>query len=160
MGSCIKAEFNLNIINGDLIDLAKNGNFDVIIHGCNCFCTMGAGIAKVIKQEFPEAYLADLQTEVGSWEKLGSYSLASIRRNDINFIIVNAYTQYNWKGKGVKVDYLAIRSVFSKIKQDFCSCKIAYPMLGAGLAGGDWNEISRIIDSELQGLNHTLVKLL
>lgn len=32
-------------------------------------------------------------------------------------------------------------------------------MLGAGLAGGDWNEISRIIDSELQGLNHTLVKL-
>lgn len=53
---------------------------------------MGAGIAKVIKQEFPEAYLPDLQTEVGSREKLGSYSLASITRNDINFIIVNAYT--------------------------------------------------------------------
>lgn len=41
MESCSKAEFNLNIINDDLIDLAKNGNFDVIIHGCNCFCTMG-----------------------------------------------------------------------------------------------------------------------
>lgn len=135
MESCSKAEFNLNIINDDLIDLAKNGNFDVIIHGCNCFCTMGAGIAKVIKQEFPEAYLPDLQTEVGSREKLGSYSLASITRNDINFIIVNAYTQYNWRGKGMKADYLAIRSVFSKIKQDFYSCKIAYPMLGAGLAG-------------------------
>lgn len=135
MESCIKAEFNLNIINDDLIDLAKNGNFDVIIHGCNCFCTMGAGIAKVIKQEFPEAYLPDLQTEVGSREKLGSYSLASITRNDINFIIVNAYTQYNWRGKGMKADYLAIRSFFSKIKQDFYSCKIAYPMLGAGLAG-------------------------
>lgn len=135
MESCSKAEFNLNIINDDLIDLAKNGNFDVIIHGCNCFCTMGAGIAKVIKQEFPEAYLPDLQTEVGSREKLGSYSLASITRNDINFIIVNAYTQYNWREKGMKADYLAIRSVFSKIKQDFYSCKIAYPMLGAGLAG-------------------------
>lgn len=59
MESCSKAEFNLNIINDDLIDLAKNGNFDVIIHGCNCFCTMCAGIAKVIKQEFPEAYLPD-----------------------------------------------------------------------------------------------------
>ncbi len=45
MESCSKAEFNLNIINGDLIDLAKNGNFDVIIHGCNCFRTMGVGIA-------------------------------------------------------------------------------------------------------------------
>lgn len=110
MESCSKAEFNLNIINDDLIDLAKNGDFDVIIHGCNCFCTMGAGIAKVIKQEFPEAYLPDLQTEVGSREILGSYSLASITRNDINFIIVNAYTQYNWRA-------LAIRSVFQKLNK-------------------------------------------
>lgn len=110
MESCSKAEFNLNIINDDLIDLAKNGNFDVIIHGCNCFCTMGAGIAKVIKQEFPEAYLPDLQTEVGSREKLGSYSLASNTRNDINFIILNAYTLYNWRA-------LAIRSVFQKLNK-------------------------------------------
>ncbi|MGB8811102.1 MAG: hypothetical protein WCD17_17270 [Acinetobacter calcoaceticus] len=100
----------MNIINDDLIDLAKNGNFDVIIHGCNCFCTMGAGIAKVIKQEFPEAYLPDLQTEVGSREKLGSYSLASNTRNDINFIILNAYTLYNWRA-------LAIRSVFQKLNK-------------------------------------------
>lgn len=41
MESCSKAGFKLNIISGDLIDLAKNGNFDVIIHGHNCFCTMG-----------------------------------------------------------------------------------------------------------------------
>jgi O-acetyl-ADP-ribose deacetylase (regulator of RNase III) len=32
-------------IEGDLIDLAKRGHFDVVTHGCNCFCTMGAGIA-------------------------------------------------------------------------------------------------------------------
>ena len=44
-------------IKGDLIKLAIKGDFDVIIHGCNCFCTMGAGIAKSIKTAFPEAYL-------------------------------------------------------------------------------------------------------
>ena len=42
---------------------AKNGEFDVIIQGCNCFHTMGAGIAKYIKQDFPEAFAADKQFE-------------------------------------------------------------------------------------------------
>ena len=41
----------MNKIKGDLIKFAINGKFDVIIHGCNCFCTMGAGIAKTIKEK-------------------------------------------------------------------------------------------------------------
>ena len=32
-------------IEGDLIEFAKEGRLDVITHGCNCMCTMGAGIA-------------------------------------------------------------------------------------------------------------------
>jgi O-acetyl-ADP-ribose deacetylase (regulator of RNase III) len=39
-------------IYGDLIELAKQGKFDVIAHGCNCFCTMGAGIAVPMKLAF------------------------------------------------------------------------------------------------------------
>ena len=35
----------INYVDGDLIKLAKQGRFDVIVHGCNCFCQMGAGIA-------------------------------------------------------------------------------------------------------------------
>ena len=59
----------MKLIKGDLIQLAKNGEFDVIIHGCNCFCTMGAGIAKTIKDIFPEAYKADLNTKKGDRSK-------------------------------------------------------------------------------------------
>ena len=47
---------------GDLIALAKAGEFDVIVHGCNCQCAMDAGIAKQIKAEFPAAYAADCAT--------------------------------------------------------------------------------------------------
>ena len=36
-------------IEGDLLLLALAGHFDVIVHGCNCQCTMGAGVAKAIK---------------------------------------------------------------------------------------------------------------
>lgn len=39
-------------IYGDLIIEAKKGAFDVIAHGCNCFCNMGAGIAVAMKKEF------------------------------------------------------------------------------------------------------------
>ena len=106
----------MKIIKGDLIQLALKGKFDVIIHGCNCFCTMGAGIAKGIKSEFPEAYEADLKTEKGNKDKLGTYSNAITERNGYKIIIINAYTQHHYKGRRMKADYEAIRSVFKKIK--------------------------------------------
>lgn len=148
----------MKTIEGDLIRLALDGEFDVIIHGCNCFCTMGAGIAKGIKAEFPEAFKADIQTIKGSKEKLGSYSQATVERNGKPLTIINAYTQFNWRGRGVKADYDAIQEIFSKLKTEFSGSRIGYPLIGAGLAGGDWKVISQIIDSALVNENHTLVK--
>ena len=148
----------MKTVDGDLIKLALNGNFDVIIHGCNCFCTMGAGIAKGIKAEFPEAFKADANTEKGSKEKLGTYSCATVMRNGHEITIVNAYTQHNWRGRGVKADYDAIQKVFASIKLSFSGKRIGYPLIGAGLAGGDWGIISNIISNQLADENHTLVK--
>ena len=39
-------------VKGDLIKLTLEGEFDVIAHGCNCFCTMGSGIAVAMKNTF------------------------------------------------------------------------------------------------------------
>jgi O-acetyl-ADP-ribose deacetylase (regulator of RNase III) len=144
----------VKIVEGNLLKLASDGVFDVIIHGCNCQCVMGAGIAKSIKVRFPEAYEADCKTEKGSRNKLGTYSKALVGK----LTIVNAYTQFHWKGGGIKVDYEAIRAVFRSIKRNFSGKKIGYPMIGAGLAGGDWKVIATIIDEELEGEDHTLVK--
>jgi O-acetyl-ADP-ribose deacetylase (regulator of RNase III) len=33
---------------GDLLALALAGEFDAIVHGCNCHCTFGRGIAAAI----------------------------------------------------------------------------------------------------------------
>ena len=41
----------LNYVVGDLVKDADN--YDVIGHGCNCFCAMGAGIALGVKRKFP-----------------------------------------------------------------------------------------------------------
>jgi len=144
-------------INGDLIKLAIAGEFDVIIHGYNCFCIMGAGIAKSIKENFPEAYAADKKTVKGDRSKLGSYSPATYVKNDMEITIINAYTQFHWRGTGNKADYDVIRAVFSLIKKNYTGKRIGYPLIGAGLAGGDWNVISAIIDLELAGEDHSLV---
>ena len=85
-------------IRGDLLKLALAGRFDVIVHGCNCQCQMGAGIAKTIKTLFPEVYAADCATTKGSREKLGSFSSAPITRPGASFTVVNAYTQFHWRG--------------------------------------------------------------
>ena len=45
----------------------------------------------------------------------------------------------------------------SRVKQALPVKRIGSPMIGAGLAGGDWGIISNIIDECLEGMDHTLV---
>lgn len=144
---------------GDLVKMAKRGEFDVIVHGCNCFHTMGAGIARQIKEELPEAFSADLNTQYMDRFKLGTYSKARIERNGHEFVVVNAYTQFGYGQRFGKsdADLRAIRACFVKIKRDFSGLRIGYPKIGGGLAGGDWNKISAIINEVLEGEDHTLV---
>ncbi len=148
----------MRVIKGDLIQLALDGHFDVIVHGANCQCTMGAGIAKIIKQIFPKAFAADAQTKKGDPQKLGTISLAEVEREGRTLTVVNAYTQLHYRGAGVRVDYDAIRSAVRAIKTQFAGKRIGYPRIGAGLGGGDWDVISKIISEELRGEDHTLVE--
>lgn len=148
----------MKVVQGDLIELAQDGAFDVIIHGCNCQNTMGAGIAKAIKATFPEAFAADQATKKGDRDKLGTISWATVERDDRELTVVNGYTQFQWRGRGVKADYDAIRAVMAQVKEQFGGRRIGYPTIGAGLAKGDWNLIAAIIDEELDGEDHTLVE--
>lgn len=57
---------NYKEVNGDLIKLALSGKFTAIAHGCNCYKTMGAGIAKQIAERFPNVFEADKATMLGA----------------------------------------------------------------------------------------------
>ena len=148
----------MKVIRGDLLELALDGRFDVIVHGCNCMCQMGKGIAQSIKNQFPQAYEADKRTTRGDRGKLGTITTAEIARGDAKFVVVNAYTQYDYKPPGPNVDYDAIRAAMGEIKRQFAGRRIGYPRIGAGLAGGDWQRIAAIIDEELAGEDYTLVE--
>ena len=121
---------------------------------------MGRGIALSIRKQYPEAYRADCETEKGDRSKLGTISYAEVTRDNTVFVIVNAYTQFHWRGKGVLVDYDAVRKAMKEVKQQFHGKRLAYCKIGAGLAGGDWEIISAIINGELDGEDHTYVEFL
>jgi len=155
----VKEPRPMKCVKGDLIQLAREGRFDLIIHGCNCFCTMDAGIAKQIRTHFPAAWEADLATVSGDRSKLGSFSKACVNTPSGKLYVINAYTQYHYSGDGVLVDYNAIKKVFTTLKKQFSGNRMGYPKIGAGLAKGDWKIISKIIDNALDGEAHTLVEL-
>jgi O-acetyl-ADP-ribose deacetylase (regulator of RNase III) len=149
----------MKYIEGDLIKLAKKGNFDIIAHGCNCFCTMGAGIAKQIKEQIPEAFEKDRFTLAGDIDKLGNYTGAWVY-NDLKkaFGVLNCYTQYHYDAHAKAFDYEAFTLCMRKINHQFHGKRIGLPLIGAGLAGGDWNIIEKIIEKELKDMDVTIAR--
>lgn len=137
----------LHLIKGDLLQLAVDGRFQVIVHGCNCYHTMGSGIALQIKEQFPEAYRVDLRTARGDYNKLGTYSV--FQHKDPNFFIVNAYTQFDY-GYTTKdrFEYLAFELILQKLCYQFegSHMNIAFPHIGMGKAGGDPPKIFNLLE--------------
>ncbi len=159
----------MKIIKGDLIKLAKTGKFDVIVHGCNCFNTMGSGIALTIKKEFPEVYAADCITLKGDKTKLGTYTHAYVDYgpgDEDYFVVLNAYTQYGYGGSRDLFEY----DYFSKLLDKFRNLDVAiretrnivprwgFPLIGCGLAGGDKNRILAMIEEAMSANDVTIVE--
>lgn len=140
--------------------LAKAGEFHCIVHGANCHNTMGSGIARQIREQFPRAYEADKKTKSGDREKLGTYSVMLGKQ----FNIINAYTQYGTSRNGEDVfEYDAFRKVLDALATEYPGCKFGLPYIGMGLANGNAEVIMAIIEEfaekvELTGGTVTLVE--
>jgi O-acetyl-ADP-ribose deacetylase (regulator of RNase III) len=141
----------LKYVKGDLIKDSKN--YELIGHQCNCFWSFGAGIAPQIKLAFPEAYQKDLKTPYGSEEKLGTISYTE----ETNPIVVNMYGQFKYTRTEVDTNYDALKNCFKLVKEKFSGKKMAFPLIGAGLAGGDWNIIFEIIEDQLKEEDVTII---
>ncbi len=139
----------MKIIQGDLLTLAESGYFDAIVQGCNCFCTMGSGIAAQIKQRYPTAYAADCTTVSGDIGKLGSYTVAPNAITGSTFVIFNAYTQFDFNRNGSKRDvfeYASFELILRKLSTKFPGIRWGFPEIGMGLAGGDRNVIYGMLE--------------
>lgn len=138
------------------IEYRKGNLFDTdilhIAHGCNAQGVMGSGVAKIVKEQYFEAYkfYAEQYDEHGL--KLGDVQFVPSN----NKVIVNAITQNLYGKDGSRfVDYEAVADCMYTINHQLrCSgdAHIAMPQIGAGLGGGDWKVIEAIIESELKDI--------
>lgn len=152
-------------IKGNIFTIPLDG----MVHQCNAFHTMGGGLAKIVKDEYPTAYLVDILTKYGDIKKIGTFSFSMCTHNVYHspFIIFNCYSQYNYGTNKVQTDYEAVKSVLKRVKifikgtlEDKPNDKkftLGIPHgYGCGLAGGDWNTVSSIIE-EIFGTDKTIL---
>lgn len=132
---------------GDLLQSDCN----VLIHQANCYQTMGAGIAKQIRNKYPEAYRADQHDQRRPLERLGSYSVGY--HLPTNQYIVNLYAQLHYGTQKRQTDYnalrMALQATFAWLDtiDPLKKLTIGLPYgMGCGLAGGDWSIVVKIIE--------------
>ena len=125
-------------------------NCAVIAHGCNCFNTMGSGIARAIRARYPSAYEADCATTRGDLNKLGSLSESY---EIYEPWIFNLYTQYRYGTDRRHLDYTALVDALVAMKalldekDPDQALMVGMPRIGCGLAGGDWQIVEELISN-------------
>jgi O-acetyl-ADP-ribose deacetylase (regulator of RNase III) len=152
-------------LTGNLITLGMAGVFDVILHGANCFCTMGGGIAREIRARVPEAYQADQDTFSGDRNKIGLFTKAGITcyiqhgivPTEHKLTVINAYTQYDMSSGEDVFEYEAFDRVLKLIHRMYPTARVGLPLIGCGLAGGDESRIRWIIEENAKVMDLTLV---
>jgi O-acetyl-ADP-ribose deacetylase (regulator of RNase III) len=136
----------IKYIQGDLFETEA----DIIAHGCNAQGVMGSGVAKTIRDKYPEAYHEYRRWHEDYGLELGSVVWATSNKKHIANCITQEY--YGRDGR-VYVDYLAVRNCMMKIYLYSLTTpvlSVAMPRIGAGLGGGDWNKIEQIINEEFK----------
>lgn len=124
---------------GSLLDIPKG----ILIHGCNAQGVMGSGIALAIKNKWPQAF----EDYKKSCENIGlGGTIITIINDDL--MVVNAITQNGYGRNGRHVNYEAIAQSFTSAAYlcEITSLDLYFPLIGAGLGGGNWKIISTIID--------------
>ena len=171
----------MKYVDGNLLDMAEQGKFDIIVHGCSCQNRMESGIAKQIRDRYPKAYMVDQLTQKGDSGKLGCFTQSHIDGNRLShpmeefgfpvdslddsstgviktrysFTLLNAYTQENYGySHSIYVNYEAVSQVFKQIKLLYDMNPMAPMRIGIPMIGsGAANGDWTIIESIIADMN-------
>lgn len=155
---------NVEEIKGNMITLANEGHFDVIAHGCNCFCTQKSGLAPQMVEAYgTDEFAMEDETFKGDMNKLGQIDFEYREINGHEFFVVNCYTQYGFGRVSASnpippIDYEALTLCMRKMNAKFKGMHVGLPRIGSVLAGGDWNKIREIMVNEFTDCKLTLIE--
>lgn len=137
-------------IRGDIIKLFKAGNFDAIIHICNCCHDFDQNeLSKQIKSNFIKALKVDEQkTLFGDYQKLGSFSVCIVDSKKI----INLYTHIF---PGANTEYAALVKGLHRINKHYRGKQLAINQITKNAT--QWMIMSRIIKNLLVDVDLTIV---
>ena len=137
-------------------DLLTETGLDAICHQCNCFKTMGAGLAAAIAKQYPEAMNIDRNSLLAPYDRLGAYTRAKSKGPDGKPILIfNLYGQLHYGTGRPQTDYPSLEKAM-KAMREYLMDKVARAKgharvgiphgIGCGLAGGDWKIVEEMIE--------------
>ena len=116
----------------------------IIVHQVNCRGVMGAGFAKYVRQIQQSCFqqYRELCQSHSSKSLLGTLQ-EYIGEYDI---IINLFSQDGYGRVGVFTDYEAMERGLKELRGKYSQETIIAPYkIGCGLAGGDWDVVSSIL---------------
>lgn len=132
-------------INGDILEFKEN----MMIHQVNCKGVMGAGLAKTIKNNYPEVF-DDYKDAISLYEYndeklLGSYTMTALVQDKF---IVNLFGQDEYGFGRRYTSYAALIkglfAIFKRAKAYNYTIAIPYK-LGCCRGGGNWTYVYNLI---------------
>lgn len=148
----------MNEIKGDILSV-KHG---IIVQQVNCQGVMGGGVALAIRKRYPQVWdeYNQFVAEHKAWQSRSPLlgKLLPIKVTP-DLIIANIFGQEFFGNDGKRyTSYDALDNGFAKVwaLANESGQDVHYPLIGAGLGGGQWPIISSIINCQLTGINHTL----
>ncbi len=127
---------------GDLLASRES----VIAHGCNAQGVMASGIAKAIREAYPTVYSDYRGTYEAQGKKLHLGQIVSTRTLERTILNIISQEYYGRNPNVIYVSYDAIEKAILRINE-MGYVRVAFPKIGAGLANGNWETISQIIES-------------
>lgn len=154
----------IQVVEGNLLE----SDVDIIVHQVNCHGVMGAGIAKQIRDKFPNTYLHyhHLCQNSDPMKLIGHNLYTPESLNGKRIIIANIFGQNGFGANRQHTDYEALDSCFALLASAANDLKtrglpntIGLPYnIGCGLGGGDWRIVSNILRKHLSDLNVNIYK--
>jgi O-acetyl-ADP-ribose deacetylase (regulator of RNase III) len=153
----------IKIVNGDLLQSTEN----IIGHQVNCQGKMASGVAKSIRERYPDAYNEyKIMTEPYikarlNQDLLGMVQFVEIAKNEK--YVANIFGQFNYGYDGKQyTNTLALYEGFKKIRQgaEEHGMSVALPYgIGCYRGGADWTEVENLLLTAFEGYEVTLYKL-
>lgn len=158
----------INYIKGDAT-LPQGDGYKIIMHVCNDVGAWGAGFVLALSARYPAAEsmyrywhkfgygIKGVDKEVWPFE-LGQIQLVPVAEN---IMVANMIAQHKLgraKDGTPPIRYEALRECLKKLKEiaGAFNASLHAPKLGAGLSGGSWPIIEKILLEELEGIDVTI----